>query len=337
MKVLVAQLCPTLCDPVGCSPPESSPWDSPGKNTGVGCHFLLQGIFLTQGLNSSLLHCRQILYHLSHQGSPAEYFLHIWLLFEIHPCCEAWQVSLLSSIQLYGYTAMCSFHFPVISLNFQCWTFMNKTAINIFVQLCIQMYISFLWSKHRSMLLGHMVRVHFNLRRNFQTVFQGDRTILHAHQQCVGIPILPQPHQHLLVFKISTTQVLKLDRFQILVPLLANFFFFFNFYLFIYFCCAGSSLLGGLSPVAASREIFLQFWYTSFSLRWLLLLRSIGSRAEGSISCGPWAQLFLVPGLQSTASIVVVRGLSHSEACGIFPDQGLDPCLLPWQVDFFYH
>ena len=39
------------------------PWDSPGKNTGVGCHFLLQGIFLTQGLNPCLLHCRWILYH----------------------------------------------------------------------------------------------------------------------------------------------------------------------------------------------------------------------------------------------------------------------------------
>ena len=37
---------------------------------GVGCHSLLQEIFLTQGLNSGLLHCRQILYHLSHQGSP---------------------------------------------------------------------------------------------------------------------------------------------------------------------------------------------------------------------------------------------------------------------------
>ena len=36
----------------------------------MGCHFLLQGIFLTQGLNPGLLHCRQILYHLSHQGSP---------------------------------------------------------------------------------------------------------------------------------------------------------------------------------------------------------------------------------------------------------------------------
>ena len=46
-----------------------SPWDSPGKNTGVGSHFLLQGIFPTQGLNLGLLHCRQILYGLSHQGS----------------------------------------------------------------------------------------------------------------------------------------------------------------------------------------------------------------------------------------------------------------------------
>ena len=44
-------------------------WSSPGKNTGVGCHSLLQGIFLTQRLNLGLPHCRQILYHLSHQGS----------------------------------------------------------------------------------------------------------------------------------------------------------------------------------------------------------------------------------------------------------------------------
>ena len=45
-------------------------WNFSGKNTGVGCHFLLQGIFPTQGLNPGLLHCRQMLYHLSHQGSP---------------------------------------------------------------------------------------------------------------------------------------------------------------------------------------------------------------------------------------------------------------------------
>ena len=45
------------------------PWDSPGKNTGVGCHSLLQGIFPTQRSNLGLLHCRQILYPLNHQGS----------------------------------------------------------------------------------------------------------------------------------------------------------------------------------------------------------------------------------------------------------------------------
>ena len=41
---------------------------SPGKNTGVGCHFLLQGIFPTQGSNPDLLDCRQTLHWLSHQG-----------------------------------------------------------------------------------------------------------------------------------------------------------------------------------------------------------------------------------------------------------------------------
>ena len=48
------------------------PWSSPGKNTGVGSHSLLQGIFPSQGLNRGLLHCRQILSHLSRQGSPSQ-------------------------------------------------------------------------------------------------------------------------------------------------------------------------------------------------------------------------------------------------------------------------
>ena len=47
-----------------------SPWNSPGQNTGVGSLSLLQGIFPTQGLNTGLLHCRWILYQLSHKGSP---------------------------------------------------------------------------------------------------------------------------------------------------------------------------------------------------------------------------------------------------------------------------
>ena len=45
-------------------------WNSPGKNTGVGSHSLLQGTFLTHGSNPDLSHRRQILYYLSHQGSP---------------------------------------------------------------------------------------------------------------------------------------------------------------------------------------------------------------------------------------------------------------------------
>ena len=48
------QSCPTLCDPMDNSPP-GCPWDSPGRSTGVGCHFLLQGIFPTQGSNPHLL------------------------------------------------------------------------------------------------------------------------------------------------------------------------------------------------------------------------------------------------------------------------------------------
>ena len=54
--VLVAQSCPTLCDPLIC------PWNSLGQNTGVGCYSLLQEIFPTQESNLGLLHCRQILY-----------------------------------------------------------------------------------------------------------------------------------------------------------------------------------------------------------------------------------------------------------------------------------
>ena len=65
MKVKVAQSCPTLR-----SHRLYSPWNSLGQNTGVGSLSLLQGIFPTQGSNPGLLHCRWILYQLSHQGSP---------------------------------------------------------------------------------------------------------------------------------------------------------------------------------------------------------------------------------------------------------------------------
>ena len=63
--------CPTLCNLMDYSPPLLDPWDFPGRNTGVGFHSLLQGIFSTKGSKLGLLHCRQILYCLSHQGSPS--------------------------------------------------------------------------------------------------------------------------------------------------------------------------------------------------------------------------------------------------------------------------
>ena len=70
MLFFVTQSCLTV-RPRGLQPARlHGPWDSPGKNTGVDCHAFFQGIFPTLGSNPGLLHCRQVLYHLSHQESP---------------------------------------------------------------------------------------------------------------------------------------------------------------------------------------------------------------------------------------------------------------------------
>ena len=68
---LVAKRCRTLSRAHGLQPARLlSPWDFPGRNTAVGCHFLLQGIFPTQGLNPSLLRRQADSLPLNHQGSP---------------------------------------------------------------------------------------------------------------------------------------------------------------------------------------------------------------------------------------------------------------------------
>ena len=69
-RALCAQSCPTHCDLWTIARQAKNPWDFSGKNTGVGCHVLLQGIFPNQGSNLGLLYCKQTLYLLSHQGSP---------------------------------------------------------------------------------------------------------------------------------------------------------------------------------------------------------------------------------------------------------------------------
>ena len=70
VKVFVAQYCPALCDSTDCSPPGSTVHEILQASIleWLASHSLLQGIFLTRGLNLSLLRCRQILYHPSHQG-----------------------------------------------------------------------------------------------------------------------------------------------------------------------------------------------------------------------------------------------------------------------------
>ena len=71
---LVTQSCLVLCDPMDCSPLGASVrGESAGKNTGVCYRVLCQTIFPIQGLNPGLLHCRWILYCVSHQGSPYQH------------------------------------------------------------------------------------------------------------------------------------------------------------------------------------------------------------------------------------------------------------------------
>ena len=98
---------------------------------------------------------------------------------------------------------------------------------------------------------------------------------------------------------------------------------FFNlFVLFIYYfwLCWVSVAARELSLVAVSGG-YSSLQGAGFSLRWLLLLRSTGSRCAGFSSCGAWA------------SVVVAHQLTCSAACGIFPDQSSNPCPLHWQGD----
>ena len=72
VKLLVAHSCLTLFDPVDCSP--SGPLSMGFSRQEYCCRSFLEGIFPTQELNPELLHCRQILYRLSHLGSPLKYY-----------------------------------------------------------------------------------------------------------------------------------------------------------------------------------------------------------------------------------------------------------------------
>ena len=81
-EVKIAQLCPTLWDPIDCT----------GQNTGVGSLSLLQGIFPIQGLNLGLSHCGRILYQLGHKGSPLHYELKYISIYSIQKLCQDKQI-----------------------------------------------------------------------------------------------------------------------------------------------------------------------------------------------------------------------------------------------------
>ena len=115
---LVPESCLTLYDATNCSPPGSSVHGiSQGRNTGVGCHFLLQGIFPTQGLNRCLLHCRQILYHSEPPGKIGERLDQLylrwgwldWLIWSLLQLLQWLQLHLLSMTTILSFSKSLSF------------------------------------------------------------------------------------------------------------------------------------------------------------------------------------------------------------------------------------
>ena len=107
------------------------PWDSPGKNTGGGYHFLLQGIFPTQGSNRGLLYYRQTLYHLSHQGSPVSDSSPINCLCGLFSTCKLdWILSSFHFLQYLNTAFQTNVSFSHLS------DFKLRTKISLFLKLC---------------------------------------------------------------------------------------------------------------------------------------------------------------------------------------------------------
>ena len=96
----ITKSCLTLCDCMDCSQ-SGCPWDFPGKNTGVGCHSLLQGIFLDQGLNPHLLHWQAGSLSLSHQGSLSDSLACLLSHFSyVRLCVALWTVALQAPLSV---------------------------------------------------------------------------------------------------------------------------------------------------------------------------------------------------------------------------------------------
>ena len=127
---LVAQLCPALATSWTKPNRLLCPWDFPGKNIGVGCHFFLQGIFLTQGRNLHLLHLQAGFLPLSHQQNPINKYIDVvlgvkmWLVWfnNAWTCCASKWIHVFNKfwkiLNLLKYFLICITIFLVFSFLF---------------------------------------------------------------------------------------------------------------------------------------------------------------------------------------------------------------------------
>ena len=124
------------------------PLSIPGKNIVVGSHSLLQGVFPTQGSNPGLLHCRCILYHLSHQGSPVRVFSstqfqHMWL-----PSQSRYTAPFCGMVKQMGVHL---YHRILLSIHTQGTMPLFKKAYLKWLALYSSIYVTFLkWQNYRN-------------------------------------------------------------------------------------------------------------------------------------------------------------------------------------------
>ena len=111
-------------------------WDSPGKNTRVGSHSLLQGIFLTQGSNTGLLYCRQILYQLSYK-----LLLLLSRFSRVRLCATPWTAAYQAPPSMgfsrQEYWSGLPLPSPVIMYGYETWTIMKAAAAAKLLQSCL--------------------------------------------------------------------------------------------------------------------------------------------------------------------------------------------------------
>ena len=128
----VTQLCPTFCDPMGRIPWVYIPWNSPAQNTGVGSLSLLQGIFLTQGSNPGLLHCRGFVLA-EPQGKPKNTGMGSLSLFQwIFPTQESTGVSCIAGKFFTNYQGIFTSYQVLYQLSGN-WSYSTVNALRYYV------------------------------------------------------------------------------------------------------------------------------------------------------------------------------------------------------------